>query len=231
MESTLMNSLGLWITGGLMVFVIVVQSVFYFSLGKKEAKKLGVPEKTVKASIRAASLTAIGPTLSSVIVLLSLVVTVGAPMAWMRLNDIGAARTELSVAALAQSLLPETASAETTFAFISWGMALNNVGWMVVALLVTKRMGWAVGKMNEKFNPKMVKAVMAGASVGLFAYLLSNSLVGNASPQYVAAVTSGIAMILISKLFAKNQRLQELSLGLAMIIGMVVGSIVSGMVA
>lgn len=231
MESTLMNSPGMWIVCSFMVIVIVLQSILYFRHGKKTAEALGIPKDTVNRSVRAASITAMGPTLSAVIVLLSLVVTLGTPMAWMRLNDIGAARTELSVVALSESILPAGATADEAFTFASWGMAFNNAGWMLVTLLITKRMGWAVGKMNEKFNPLMVKAVMAGASVALFAYLLSNNIVGKASPQYIAAITSGTSIILINKFFGKNQRLQELSLGIAMVIGMIFGSISNNFMA
>lgn len=231
MESSLMNSPGLWISCSFMILVIIIQSILYFRLGKKTAIELGISKETIKRSVRAASITALGPTLSAVIVLLSLVVTLGTPMAWMRLNDIGAARTELSIVALAQSILPASATPDEMFTFASWAMTFNNMGWMLVALLITKRMGWAVNKMNEKFNPQMVKAVMGGASIGLFAYLLSNNLVGKSSPQYVAAISSGIAIVFINKIFAKSQWMQELSLGIAMIIGMIFGSITSGITA
>lgn len=229
LDSSLMSSFGMWLACGLMVGVIVFQSILYFRVGKKEAQKLGVPSGTINASIRAAAITSVGPTLSAAIVLLSLVITVGSPMAWMRLNDIGAARTELSVVALAKSILPATASADEAFTFASWGMALNNMGWMAVTLFATHRMGATVNKMNEKINPLLVKAVMGGASIGLFAYLLSNNLVGKKSPQWIAAFAAGVSIILMNTAFAKNQRLQELSLGIAMIIGMVCGSVVIGM--
>lgn len=225
MENSLMNGFGMWIACSFMVVVIVVQSIMYFNLGKKEAIRLGIPQQTINASIRSAAITSVGPTLSSAIVLLSLVITVGTPMAWMRLNDIGAARTELSVVALAKSILPATASANEAFSFASWGMALNNVGWMAVTLLITPRMGWAVNKMNEKINPLIVKAIMGGASIGLFAYLLSNNIVGKQSPQWIAAITAGLSIILMNRIFARNQRMLELTLGLAMLIGMFFGSL------
>lgn len=82
------NNLGLWIICSVMVIVILVQSILYFRLGRAEAKKLQIPKEKVTHGIRAAVITAIGPTISSAIVLLSLVVMIGGPMAWMRLNDV-----------------------------------------------------------------------------------------------------------------------------------------------
>ena len=219
------NSVGMWIACSFMLIVILTQSVLYFKLGRRRAKELGISAETQKQSIRAAAITAIGPSLSMVIVLLSLVIVVGSPLAWMRLNDIGAARTELSVVSIVKNLIPATADPTQSLSYYSWGMALNNMGWMLVALILTPRMGWAVEKMNSKFDPKLVKAVMMGASIGLFAFLLANNTVGKATPYWIGALAAGISIILINRLFRTNQRLLELSLGIAMIIGMIAASI------
>lgn len=225
------NSGGLWIVCSAMVIVILVQSVLYFRLGRREAKKLEIPQKQVNQGVRAAVITAIGPTLSSAIVLLSLVVMIGGPMAWMRLNDVGAARTEMAIVSMIQSIIPDESSELTSIIFAAWGQAINNVGWMIVALVATKRMGWAVSKMNEKFNPILVKAAMSGAAVGLFAYLVPNNLIGKISPYWIAAIVSGASILFINKVFKKQQRLQEFSLGIAMILGMIAASIANGFVA
>lgn len=220
------NNLGLWIICSVMVIVILVQSILYFRLGRAEAKKLQIPKEKVTHGIRAAVITAIGPTISSAIVLLSLVVMIGGPMAWMRLNDVVAARTEMAIVSMVQAILPENSSDVTTMTFAAWGQAFNNVGWMIVALVATSRMGWAVEKMNQKFSPVIVKAAMSGAAIGLFAYLVSNNLIGKPSPNWVAAVVAGASILVINKVFSRMQRLQEFSLGIAMILGMVAATVV-----
>lgn len=225
------NSPGLWLVCSVMVIVILTQSILYFRLGRTEAKRLEIPKEKVNQGIRAAIITAIGPTLSSAIVLLSLVVMIGGPMAWMRLNDVGAARTEMAIVSMIQSIIPEGSSELTALTFAAWGQAFNNVGWMIVALVATKRMGWAVGKMNEKFSPVLVKAAMSGAAVGLFAYLVPNNLIGKASPYWIAAVVSGGSILVINKVFKNQQRLQEFSLGIAMILGMIAASVANGFMA
>ncbi len=74
-----------------------------YERGTKEASNLGIEKTGIKA-IRSASVTAIGPSLSPVITLLSLVAVIGAPTTWMRLCDVGAARTELGVISLTSNL-------------------------------------------------------------------------------------------------------------------------------
>ena len=64
------------------------------------AEKLEMPRERCVAGMRSAMITAIGPAFAPVIVLLALIAVLGAPTAWMRLNDVGAARTELAMVTL-----------------------------------------------------------------------------------------------------------------------------------
>ncbi|KAK2243566.1 hypothetical protein XC31_19160, partial [Clostridioides difficile] len=190
----------------------------------KEASNLGIERKGIKAAIRSASVTAIGPSLSPVITLLSLVAVIGAPTTWMRLCDVGAARTELGVISLTSNLsgveVGSAAFGAEAFSYALWGMALNNLGWLLVVFILGHRMRGIVEKMNVKYNPTWVKKLLAGATVGLFAYLLSNQIKTFEIPKLTPAVISAIVMLVLTTLFKKNQRLQELSLGIAMLIGM-----------
>ena len=81
-------------------------------------------------------------------------------------------------------------------------------------------MSGIVVKMNEKLNPKWVKLLMGGATLGLFAYLLTNQLVGKTSIKWAAAILSGLIMLVLTTAFKKHQRIQELALGISMLGGM-----------
>ena len=97
------------------------------------------------------------------------------------MNDIGAARTELALAALATIVIGvdmrSAAFDLKAFSYAIWGMALNNAGWMLVSLIFVKRMSSAISKMNQKYNPAWVKLIMTGAAIGLFASLWSPALI------------------------------------------------------
>ena len=69
---------------------------------------------------------------------------------------------------------------------------------------------------------------MGGATLGLFAYLLTNQLVGKASIKWVAAVLSGAIMLILTTVFKKHQRIQELALGIAMLGGMFLTQAIMG---
>ena len=63
-------------------------------------------------------------------------------------------------------------------------------------------------------------AMLAGANLGLFAYLLTGQLVGKSSINYLAALISGATMLFLTKVCRKVAFLQEISLGVSMLAGM-----------
>ncbi|EGO63347.1 DUF5058 family protein [Acetonema longum] len=226
--NTIINSPGMWLASSVMVIVILVQSIVFLREAFQAADRLNMPRKQCYAGMRSAMITALGPAFAPVIVLLALIAVVGAPTAWMRLNDIGAARTELAIVTLASKVIgvdPQSAAFNLkAYTYSLWGMALNNMGWMLVALLFTHKMSGMVTKLNQKYDPKWMKYLMTGATVGLFAFLLSGQLIGAKADKWYAAFIAAACMLCISKLFRKHQRLQELALGISMLVGMMLAT-------
>ena len=224
----MINSPGLWIASSVMVIATMVQALVFFRTSLKEAHEIGIERQRYRAGIRSAIITSIGPSFSPVIVLLSMVAVIGAPTTWMRLCDVGAARTELAVISMAGAEVGTESFGTTAFSYSLWAMALNNLGWLVIVLLLNHRMSGIVVKMNEKLNPKWVKLLMGGATLGLFAYLLTNQLVGKTSIKWAAAILSGVIMLVLTTAFKKHQRIQELALGISMLGGMFLTQAIMG---
>lgn len=223
----IMNSPGLWVGAAVMMAALLGSCVFFLRAGLQRADELGMDKAKITAGARSAAITTIGPALACVVVLLSFLNIFGTPTTWMRLNDVGAARSEVGVSTIAAGLIGQTPGAAgfdaQGFTYSLWGMALNNFGWLFVTLVLTSRMGKIVDGLNSKFNPKLINMAMQGAIFGLFGYLFINATYAKGSAYYTAAAASAIAMFLLNK-FVKNQRLQELSLGIAMVVGMVVAT-------
>ena len=222
------NTPGLWLASSLMVIAVILQSIIFLKTSLKQANKIGLEKKRVMAGMRSAAITAVGPSFSPVIVLMSMIIIVGAPTTWMRLCDVGAARTEIAMITIATGAFDMPPGSEAfgveAFGIAIWAMAVNNLGWFTVALLLTHRMSGIVDKLYIKYNPAWIKLLMWGTIIGLFSFLLSNQLVpamnnGNWA-VIVAAMAAACAMWIITKLFSKIQILQELALGLAMLTGM-----------
>jgi hypothetical protein len=220
---TVMNSPGMWLASSVMVIVVVVQSALFLREGFRAADKLGMERSSCIRGMRSAMITAIGPSLGPVVILLALLAVLGGPTTWMRMNDIGAARTELAMSALATKVIGVEMRSPAfdlkAFSYAIWGMAMNNAGWMLVSLIFVKRMNSAISKMNQKYNPAWVKLIMTGAAIGLFASLWAPALIRGGG-QFFAGIVSFVSMFLISKYAGKYPRLQEPALGIAMLIGM-----------
>ena len=232
----IMNGPGLWIASSIMVIAVVGQAIVFLRAALKEAQNIGLEKSQYMGGMRSAIFTALGPSFSPVIILLSLIAVVGGPTTMMRLCDVGAGRTELAMVSLASGLVggePGTASfGVEAFTYSIWGMALNNLGWLLVVLIFTHRMSGIVDKLYSKYDPKWIKLLMGGTIIGLFAYLLSNQLVASSMAAnfapLVAAASAALAMIIITKCLAKFQKLQEFALGIAMLTGMFVTQAVFG---
>ena len=226
-----MNSPMLWLLSSLMVINILVMASVFMKVAYKATQDMGMPKGEVIAGLRSAMITAIGPSFAPVIVLVALMAIIGGPTAWMRMNDIGAARTELAMAQIsaeaAGSSLEGGALTLAGFIFILWGAALNNMGWIVIGGYGAPFLDKAVVYLKENFNATWVKLLMAGASFGLFATLLSNSIVKKNidTNNLWAAIISFCVMVFIGKALAKYKRLQEFSLGISMLVGMFVVAI------
>jgi len=237
--NSIANSPGLWIASSVMVIVVLLQSVIYLREALRQAKVLDISKKRCIAGMRSAMITALGPSLSPIIVAFALIAIVGAPTAWMRMNDIGAARTEIAMITLATQVIGMTPQSPDFsimgYVYALWGMALNNMGWMIVTLLLAPNMTKYVAKLNVKYDPAWIKYLLSGATVGLFAFLLSNALIQVKNNVLVldpgiwcAAIAAAISMLIISKAFSKHQRLQEVALGISMLVGMFTATAIFG---
>lgn len=95
--NAIINSPMLWILSSLIVIASVAQALIFLKNSLKEAERLGIDRSRRRAGMRSAVLTSLGPSLAPVVSVLALIAVIGSPTTWMRLCDVGAARTELGV--------------------------------------------------------------------------------------------------------------------------------------
>ena len=107
-------------------------------------------------------------------------------------------------------------------------MALNNLGWLFIVFVLNHRMSGVVTKMYSTMDAKWVKLLMGGATLGLFAYLINNQLINKAPIKWVTALIAAALMIVLTTVFKKHQRIQELALGIAMLGGMFISQAIMG---
>jgi hypothetical protein len=222
----IINSFGLWVVALIMVSIVFIQAGLFMRQALKAATAIHMPREKCMKGLRAGMITAVGPSIAIVIIMIGMMAVVGAPMTWMRLSIIGAAPTELTAATLgAKAVGVDFGSPQYdlyAFAASNWGMALNDFGWLFITALFATRLE-SVRKKVGGGNPAWLALLTGAAAIGAFAYLMSGNLLAG-GPKAIGVIAGGISMILFLQLAKRYPALKEYTLGLAMVVGMFIAA-------
>lgn len=223
----IINSPLLWLICSITVLVVVVQGVLYFRLARKNAPLMGVSEENCKRAFKVGAITAIGPALSILIVMVGLMAVLGNPLTWMRLSIIVSAANELTGARLGADAAGVTfggADYGPDALFVSWfGMAINGIGSLVAVVLFSGHLEKIRNKIAVK-NPKILAFISGAAMTAIYGNLSSAELKrGGAS--LIAWVVAGVTMFVLYEVSKRIPKLKEYNLGIAMIAGTIAGAV------
>lgn len=228
----LANSPLMWLAAAIAVGVVVFQSVLFFRKSLKAAKEVGISDEQVKTAIKSSAISSIGPSIVILVTMISLIVSMGAPVSWMRLSFIGSVNYEAMAAGFGAQAMGTTLENlnPTAFACGVWVMICGSLGWLIFTLLFTDKMD-KVNHLMSKGNSKMVPIISAGAMLGAFANLASgnffdaeNHFAFGGAPA-IATIIGCILMMILSKL-AKDKKinwLREWAFAISMFTGMAIG--------
>ena len=210
----LANSPLMWVSAAIAVGIVVFQSVLFFRKSLKAAKEIGIEQEKINMAIKSSAISSIGPSIVILVTMISLIVSMGAPVSWMRLSFIGSVNYEAMAAG---------------FGAQAMGASL---GWLIFTLLFTDKMD-KVNHLMSKGNSKMVPIISAGAMLGAFANLASGNFF-NEKNQFafggapaIATIVGCILMMILTKL-AKEKNigwLREWAFAISMFSGMLIGYI------
>lgn len=216
------NSPGMWITGAIVVSVIIFQATIFMRKAYSTGLKIGLTPEQMTRGMRAGLITSIAPSLAVAVTLISLIIPLGAPYAWLRLSIIGSVSYELMAASTGARVMGVELGGEgyglTAMAVTMWTATICAGGWLILcALFIPKfetiRRRIARGK--EGFLPILTACTFLGA---LSYFGLPYFVAGG--PGAAAAVAGGISIVALGLLSRKLKWLKEWVLGIAMILGM-----------
>lgn len=224
------NSLLMWIACGLAVLLVIIQAVIFAKKAFSAGKKIGLTDKQMKGAVKSSAITSIGPSIVILSGMLSLLITVGGPMAWMRLSLIGSVMFESIAAGFGTSSvgvqLGVDPLTELAFSMAVWTMILGSIGWVLFATFSANRMD----KVQQKISggdSKMLIAISGAAIIGAFSALSSTHLVKmnkNSIACVLGAVIMGVLIVLSEK---KDIRwLKEWSLTIAILGSMIITALI-----
>ncbi|HAQ39881.1 DUF5058 family protein [Anaeropeptidivorans aminofermentans] len=231
--SDMANSIVMWIACAPGVLIVLFQSFLFFKKSKADAIKIGLTQKQVTSAVRSAAVTSIGPCFVMLTAMLTLILYVGAPLAWLRVDFIGSVSYELQGADFAaKGMGIELGSAAMDANYLATAaivMAGGCIGWVIFAALFADKMD-KVNHLMSGGNAALVPILGTGALIGVFSSLTTDRVYPFRN-QAFAVIISGLIMFIIQKYNKKanKQWVKEWGLTICMIVGMVGATILEGL--
>lgn len=224
------NSVPMWIACGCAVLLVIVQAVIFTKKAMEAAAKTGLTDDQVKKAMKSSALTSIGPSVVILSGMLSLLISVGGPMAWMRLSFIGSVMFESVAAGIGTSSVGvQLGMDELTplaFTMAVWTMVLGSIGWIVFSTFSADKMEKVQKKMSGG-NAAMVGIISGAAMIGAFGGMVSQRLVGldkSALACVLGAVFMGGLLFITDK--KKIGWMKEWNLTVAILTAMIITALI-----
>ncbi|MDR1622486.1 MAG: DUF5058 family protein [Synergistaceae bacterium] len=223
------NSIIMWIACAPGILIVFYQSWLFFRKSKTDALRIGLTKQQVNAAIRSAAVTSVGPCFVMLTAMLSLMLYVGAPLAWLRVDFIGSVTYEIQAASIAaDSMGMELGSSQLTTDYLATAamvMTSGCIGWVVFGAVFSDKME-KVNSFMAGGNAAIVPILGTGALIGVYSSMTLDRLYPFKN-QAIAVIVGGIVMFFIQNYNnkAKKQWLREWGLTICMVAGMIVATL------
>ena len=243
------NGLPMWIACGIPVVFVMIQAIFFARGAYSAGKKVGLADEKMKKAMKSSAVTSIGPSIVVLSGMLSLLVTVGGPVGWMRLSMIGSVMFESIAAGLGTSAVGVTLGTdpmtEEALGMEVWTMILCSIGWVLFATFSANKMDKIEHRLS-KGNSGTLTTIASAAIIGVFSAMVASHLskpfysmmlkadataMSSAWHNMLACILGAVIMLILTKIANKNNIgwLKEWALTItilgAMIITALVGSV------
>ena len=240
------NGLPMWIACGIPVMFVIVQAVLFAKKAYSAGKKVGLTDNMMKKAMKSSAVTSIGPSIVVLSGMISLLVTVGGPVGWMRLSMIGSVMFESVAAGLGTSAVGVTLGTdpmtEEGLGMAVWTMILCSVGWVLFATFSANRMEKLEQKLS-KGNAGMLTMMATTAIIGVFSAMVAShtakpfySMVKKADAaamsaawhNLIACVLGAVIMYALTKIANKKEIgwLKEWALTITILCAMIITALI-----
>ena len=148
------NSPILFIIVGLIVALVLGQSVFFVVKALKRAKQLGMDNKVVKKTVTTSATFTIAPAISILVGVITLSVALGIPLPWLRLSVVGSLSYEMIAAERTMEPLglkmSEMLTDPTSFVTVAFVMTIGIALGLFVVPLLTKKIQTGMINLENK---------------------------------------------------------------------------------
>ena len=229
------NSPILFLLVGIIIFVVLLQSVFFLLKALKRSREIGMDQKIIKKTIITASIFTIAPAVAIVISVITLSKDLGLALPWLRLSVVGSLSYETVAATNAESAMglafgqvtSLTASQYVTIALVMTISIMCGI-WLVP--LISKKIQNGMISMenrDKKWGDIFSNSMFIGMIAAFTGYVfcdVSKAFTGDFSgliPVFVM-ISSAIIMVLCGALMKITgwKWISEYALPISLILGM-----------
>lgn len=224
----------LFVIVGLIIAVVMAQSVFFLVKALKRAKELGIKKEVIKKTITSSAVFTIAPAIAVLVGVVALSKSLGIAVPWLRLSVIGSITYETVAAGNALEAAGMSAGSNITdasvFTAIIWVMTIGIAAGLVLVPFVTKKIQSGlsnIGMKDKKWGEIFNNAMFLGMISAFLGYVFCDvSLVfkGDTSGlvpvcvMFVSAVLMAICGLMATKL--KIRWLTDYALPISLVGGM-----------
>jgi hypothetical protein len=222
---------GMWFIGFLTAGNALLLSFVIYRKAFRYGRKMGMKEQSMKDSVKASYITALGPCLGIFVGMTVLVIALGGAVAFIRESaGVGSIMFELiasrSGAEAAGVKLTREGMSTTGLATILWAMATGSVAWVLIGGVFTRWLPKLKDLMGQG-NPKQMAVISAAIMLAAFGRLfISDGIVPLIRKGAVAPFSGAIIALVVAigwLLWAdkiKKPAMKEYFLLVAIIVGM-----------
>lgn len=224
------NSIPMWLACSLPVAFVILQAVLFARGAYKSGKKLGLNDKQMKKAMKSSAVTSIGPSIVVLSAMLSLLVSVGGPIGWMRLSMIGSVMFESIAAGFGTASVGVQLGADTltplALDMAVWTMILGSIGWIIFATISASRMDKVQHKISGG-DPAKLMAISSAAIIGAFSSMSSSHLI-KLNKNSVACVLGAVFMAILLTISEKKniKWLKEWNLTISILAAMIITAVI-----
>lgn len=234
----------LFVLVGIIVALVLGQSVFFLVRALKRAKELNMAKAVVKKTITSSITFTIAPAISILVGVVSLSVSLGIPLPWLRLSVVGSLSYETVAAGNTIQALGSTLGVQITdassYVTVAWVMTLGIIVGLFLVPLLTKKIQSGMVSLENKdkkwmeiFNSAMFLGMISAFLGFVFcdvtnlfrsdAWLLEQGITRTScliSPCVM--FVSAIVMIILGLLSKKTKQrwITDYALPISLVIGM-----------
>ncbi len=148
------NSWVIFLMVGIIIAVVLAQSVYFLIKAVRRAKELGIAGTKIKRTISSSAIFTVAPAIAILVGVVSLSKSLGVALPWLRLSVIGSLSYETIAAERAVSELGQGLEHQivdpTAFVTVAWVMTIGIMIGLVLTPLLAERIQGGMNKIGMK---------------------------------------------------------------------------------